>query len=128
MITAENLIRPITKKQDHRKRRSASLQPKLDQVYVRERLEYHSGSMYWKPCERKDKAWNSRHAGKKAGTKATPSKPATVRIDDRLVSVQRLVWIYHFGIPPTGRMVMNTGQFGDTRIENLRLVTNQANG
>lgn len=76
-------------------------------------------------------SWNSRFAGKVAGSKLTPSgKPIAilVRVNGVLVGAHRIVWEMHHGPIPNGMDIdhKNVNPF-DNRLANLRLATMSEN-
>lgn len=93
-----------------------------------------SGNLIWK--ERpisvwQDKTWNTRNAGKIAGS---ISNKGYVRIKfssiaNTKVSAHRIVWEMHYGriIDPLLQIDHINGDRADNRIENLRLISGQAN-
>ena len=117
MITAAN-IRP-----------SNGIIPKekdvvLTRDYLKLRMEYKDGELYWKRYKNNREGWNARNAGKRAGSYIEKTGRVTVVINRKHYSHHRLVWIYHNGTINTLDHVKRHSEDGERRdrIENLYLV------
>lgn len=97
---------------------------------LRERLSYdeNTGKFYWKyiePNRPTDYAYNSRFAGKEAGSvKKGKNRDGYVEIhvQSRMLKAHRLAWWWVYGEWPVGELDHINHKRGDNRISNLRLV------
>lgn len=118
-----------------------SAQNDLTAEYVRQRLDYDpaTGSFRWKSyagsAPRENKRWNTRYAGKQAGTvrsfsASSPLQYVQIKLRNFNYLAHRLAWLYVYGEWPEGELDHINGDSLDNRIANLRLATtsqNQAN-
>ena len=113
MITAENLIN-IPLMQD----------PKfhVTQEYLKERMIYKKGKMYWKTYKGNSEYWNGRYAGKQVGTYSPSRKNHGTLLKGHAYAVHRLVWIYHNGPISKADRVLHYKDSTDDSIENLYLI------
>lgn len=92
-----------------------------------------TGHLIWK--ERPDgfmgmksvKSWNTKHAGKSAGTFGKKNGIVTdisVRIFGKAYLAHRIIWHMHYGQPPKRRVIDHIdGDPTNNRLDNLRLAT-----
>lgn len=104
-----------------------------------------SGSLVWKErdfeatkntetkrgsAESKTKRWNSRYAGKIAGTKRASGSRfyITVEVNTKPMMAHRIIWMMNHGDIPEGFEVDHIDHDGtNNRLENLRLVDRSGN-
>jgi hypothetical protein len=100
-------------------------------------FEESTGNLIWKTRavsdfknEQASRRWNTRYAGKGAGSldKAKSSGYMRICIDSRSCQAHRLVWVLHHGAIPAGLQIdhLNNDR-SDNRLKNLRLATNLQN-
>ncbi len=110
--------------------------PDLTPERVRELLDYDpfTGILSWRErpirpgCERPDKGWNTRFAGKPAGR---PDKHGHIYIgiayrrlyETRNFPAHRLAWAHYYGEWPVCDLDHKNRNPADNRIDNLRLAT-----
>lgn len=89
--------------------------------YVRSRLDYdpETGIFAWKPSRIRSAAWNSRHAGKVAGSLAGNGY-RMIHIDDRLYYEHHLAWLVTYGALPSEQIDHRDRDRTNNRIANLR--------
>jgi len=87
-------------------------------------LDNDTGQIFWR--ERDNKSFNSRFAGKEAGT-VTVAGYRSVCLRKRLWFVHRVVWLLHYGENPNGEIDHIDGNKLNNRIQNLRCVTHAQN-
>lgn len=102
------------------------------------RYEPETGKLFWLPrseADFKDSrrgrkhdaiSWNSRFAGRVAGTVCSGGY-IKVSIFDRRYGAHRLAWMLHYGASPVGVIDHINGRTDDNRIANLRDVTQLEN-
>jgi AP2 domain. len=100
----------------------------LTAAYLRERLIYdpETGVFTWrrKDGPGKDNArWNSRYAGRQAGSIDSLDGYVRIRIDGRLYKAQRLAWLYHYGDWPPAVLDHRDRNRSNNAIANLRLAS-----
>jgi hypothetical protein len=100
----------------------------LNPNYLRSVLSYDSlnGEFIWKHREDRSAGWNSRWAGKVAGTVRTDGYVA-IQINKRLYQAHRLAWLFVYKKWPVDQVDHIDGDPGNNRIANLRQATNQEN-
>lgn len=93
-----------------------------------------SGNAYWKRRPEHhfpngwSSTWNTRYAGKKAGTPCA-HKYLKCAIDKSRYAIHRLMWYVHNGPIPNNLEIDHiNGNRQDNRLQNLRLATDQQNG
>ena len=92
----------------------------VSQEWVKMRMRYKDGILYWKRCTSNNAKWNEDHEGKAVGT-AVKGRGKSVMIEGKQYACHRLVWIYHHGdISPSThvRHLKYTYGYRD-RVENL---------
>jgi hypothetical protein len=91
----------------------------MNQEYLKERLDYNpeTGEFHWKQHESRNKIWNTRFAGERAGTLRNGHRQ--ILIDNVKYSATRLVWLYIYGYWPFGLMHHFNGNHDDNRLGNL---------
>ena len=114
----------------------------MDIVTLQEALEYlpESGKFFWKkrPLHHFKNAgcmqrWNSRYAGKEAGTTYTPTRSSDYKrvkivVGNRPVMAHQIAWVFARGHIPHGMFVDHIdGDATNNAINNLRLVTHSEN-
>lgn len=94
---------------------------------ISDRLAYNpeTGEFFWKPCAHRSRAWNSKMAGKRAGSSFKGYK--YVRIDGKKVFLHRAAIEIATGSPPAGVVDHINGDPGDNRIANLRVCSHSDN-
>lgn len=85
-----------------------------------------TGSFFWKHSELRTNRWNTRWAGKLAGT-AHSAGYWCISIDGVKHLAHRLAWLYHYGILPGNFIDHKNLNKRDNRIENLRLASSLEN-
>jgi hypothetical protein len=107
----------------------------LDAEYVRSRLDCDpvAGTMTWLPksilekeTRRANKIWNTRYAGKPAGT-ISHYGYVVIAIGGGIYGLHRLLWLHVHGEWPAKVMDHINGNRTDNRISNLRKVTRSQN-
>jgi hypothetical protein len=96
-------------------------------VYIRERLDYDPGTgvFVWRYCETMPRRWNTRWAGKVAGTDHNHGY-RQIMIGRHFA--HRLAWVIATGEWPQDQLDHVNGVRNDNRISNLRIVSNTENG
>lgn len=97
----------------------------ITQQLLKELLDYDpdTGLLVWK-ARPGNKAWNSRFAGKKAGS--NENRYSRIRIFDKNYLSHRVIWMHVFGEWPNEIDHVNGNGF-DNRIANLRDVSHKEN-
>lgn len=97
-------------------------------------FDYRDGQLYWRPrspvmagSEKESKRFNSRHAGRPAGSihRAKRSNTDYIRVvcNRKWIMAHRIIWEMHNGALPEGVEIDHINGTGtDNRIENLRAV------
>jgi hypothetical protein len=100
----------------------------LTAEYVRSILEYNpgTGELRWKWREDVGSRWNTRYAGKAAGSVRSDGY-LKITINDRRYLAHRLAWLYVHGEWPPDQIDHIDCDPGNNRIANLRLATRQEN-
>jgi hypothetical protein len=98
----------------------------MNQKYLKERLDYdpETGVFIWKPIsvnEPRHKAWNTKFAGKRAGT--VKNEHRQIQIDGEFYSATRLVWLFIYGYWPSGLIYHFDGDKDNNSLENLEQIT-----
>lgn len=96
---------------------------------VRAALDYDPvlGILRWKPNPARSKAWNTRRAGKAAGSVSKATLQVQVRLNDVLYLAHRLIWLMQTGTWPAEEIDHRNGNDSDNRWENLREATRNEN-
>lgn len=99
---------------------------------VREALDYNpeTGAFVWRRYQSaKSRRWNTRFAGKSAGSLQTfahgKKTYLVIRIDDVLYLAHRLAWVHVHGVWPDRTVDQEDGDGTHNWIGNLRLATQQ---
>lgn len=100
----------------------------LSAEYARARLSYcpMSGRLFWKRRDDARPQWNSRLAGKVAGTNIGNGYLG-IKIDGKRHLAHRLAWLIVTGEMPNNEMDHVNGDRADNRIGNLRIATRGQN-
>lgn len=95
---------------------------------VRDRLSYdaETGTLTWRSRAGTHARWNTRYAGRPAGT-VTDRGYIAISIDGRFYKAHRLAWYAHHGTLPAGFVDHVNGDKTDNRLANLRDVPHQTN-
>lgn len=73
----------------------------ITQEYVKSLFDYDEGGfLIWKPRPDKPKTWNTRFAGKVAGTFNKSDGYFRVKVDEKSYAVHRLIFLWHKGYLP----------------------------
>lgn len=88
---------------------------------------YDAGNLIWLPRPELGRSWNTKHAGKIAGT-VNPQGYRTILIDRRPYKAHRLIWAFFHKEWPAGPLDHINGNPSDNHISNLRSVTVAENG
>jgi hypothetical protein len=98
-----------------------------DADHLKSRIDYdpETGEMLWKPRAgiANSKSWNTRFAGKPAGTVATRGDGyqfRQIKIEGRMLLAARVAWKIMRGTDPRGRLYHVNGDPLDNRYLNLR--------
>lgn len=101
---------------------------------LKERLSYNkdTGEFFWRslPCSLENNQWNSKFAGKRAGSYTDNVEYAQIRLQNTLYLVHRLVWLFEKGTWPKGVIDHIDGNTRNNMIFNLRdvdRITNSRN-
>lgn len=103
--------------------------------YFNARLQYsaHTGKLYWREWTAAGKTWNTRYAGREAGTLdikvACGRRYPQIRIgiDGKLYLASRIAWLLYYGEWPRLTIDHRNGDRTNNRIRNLRDVTHHVN-
>ena len=92
---------------------------------LRQRLRYDpvAGKLYWRECDSNSRCWNSRWAGKEAGSRARGDGYSKVNVAFHQMKAHRVAWALYHGSWPDGEIDHINHQRTDNRIKNLRDVT-----
>jgi len=94
---------------------------------VKKLFGYDAGLLHWLERPTLGKSWNTKHAGKVAGS-ITHLGYRVILIDRRPYKAHRLVWAFFHGEWPDGYIDHINGDPSDNHISNLRVVSAQDNG
>jgi hypothetical protein len=106
---------------------------KLTSARLRELLHYcpATGIFLWRANHAYPKQWNSRFAGKQAGSLGEGRFSITISLDGKpfVYQASQLVWLYMTGDwPPTEQLDHRDGDPTNNKFKNLRPATPQQNG
>lgn len=116
--------------------RNPQVSPEITAEIAREFLAYNpeTGMMLWQVRARKwftsdaeHRSWNSKYAGRKAGTLKTDTGYRGVRIFGRRYPEHRLAWLMQTGAWPKTHLDHINHRRDDNRWKNLRPVTSSEN-
>jgi hypothetical protein len=98
-----------------------------DKEFLHQRFQYKDGFLYYKKYHPLNV--NPEYpAGRSIHTYADKGCYYRISIDDGRYYAHRLIWIYHFGNIPKGYEIDHiSGDPGNNKIDNLRIVTRQDN-
>lgn len=101
-----------------------NIRSNLDSEYVRSVLDYNpdTGVLSWKPRKtetRTGKTWNSRYAGKEAGTIQGSGHRNLCLLGEKWLA-HRIAWLHYYGEWPSGIVDHINQDPADNRIANLR--------
>jgi hypothetical protein len=100
----------------------------ITQSFLKEVLDYDpdTGVFHWRHREDVPREWNTRHAGKVAGT-VLPTGYRSIIINNEPYLGHRLAWFYMAGEWPPHQVDHINRIRGDDRFANLRLATSSEN-
>ena len=100
--------------------------PSID--YLRQRLRYEpeTGKLYWRRCATVSTRWNTRHAGKEAGS-INRYGYRIVFLEGAAIRAHRIVWSMTHGAWPDQDIDHVDHDRANNRIENLRVVSRKDN-
>jgi len=107
----------------------ADLNHSISVEYAREILDYNpeTGEFRWKVRDNVPSNWNSKYAGKLAGSMSTQGY-IKIGIDCKHFRAHRLAWLLFYEYWPTGQLDHRDNNRANNRINNLRLATSNENG
>jgi hypothetical protein len=110
----------------------ARLDDPLTADQLRTLLDYHPklGLFFWRPREplrQYDRTWNTRYAGKQAGTPTVPRGYVQILVNTRLYLAHRLAYLWMNGAWPTDEIDHRDGDPANNRWDNLREATSSQN-
>ena len=108
----------------------------LNQKYIQSRFDYCAvaGHLTWLPVPvarlHEHGRWNTRYAGKVAGTIRRADGYRVVSIDGKIYLIHRIIWLHVHGelLIPDQQIDHINGDPLDNRLVNLRVVNRQENG
>lgn len=97
-------------------------------AYLRQRLSYDAdtGELRWRDCPAAGERWNSRWAGRIAGS-VKPDGYTAVCVNYRMMRAHRVVWAMHHGFWPELDIDHINHDRSDNRIANMREVSRRRN-
>jgi hypothetical protein len=97
---------------------------KITPQYLKQRLRYEpeTGNLIWLHSDEKGANWNSRCAGKVAGT-INDRGYRKISINGKDMAAHRIAFAIYYGLLPENEIDHINGDKDDNRIENLRAVT-----
>jgi len=98
----------------------------LEPGSLRHLLRYDDGNLVWLKRADMYRSWNTKHAGKVAGT-SDRAGYRTIQIHGKPYKAHRVVWAIMNGSWPDGHIDHIDGNPSNNRIENLRVVTRREN-
>jgi len=100
--------------------------PPID--YLRQVLDYkaETGELFWKERQTSSNSWNSRFAGKKAGSIHIKGY-ISLAINGRAYLAHRIIWAIFYGKEPEGQIDHTDMDMQNNRIDNLREATASQN-
>lgn len=101
----------------------------LTAEFVRSVLDYdaETGVLRWRHNPKRLPRWNTKHAGKAAGSRSKSHGYIEIRIEGSLYRGHRLAWLHHYGEWPPEIIDHENNDGADNRIANLRAATYQQN-
>lgn len=95
--------------------------------YLKTRLHYDpkSGRFRWLFCPDREKRWNTRYAGRTAGTVDKLYGYVLITLDGKTYRAHRLAWLYMTGEWPPGEVDHRNRKRDENWWDNLRLATSQ---
>jgi len=94
---------------------------------LRHLFRYDDGDLVWLKRADLPRSWNTKHAGKIAGT-SDPLGYRIILIHRKPYKAHRVIWAIINGAWPHGHIDHIDGNPSNNRIENLRVVTSRENG
>lgn len=92
-------------------------------AFVREALDYDpaTGILTWRERPNGPRKWNTRYAGKEAGTLNAASGYRTISFKHAApIAAHRIAWLHFYGAWPKNALDHRNGTRDDNRIDNLR--------
>jgi hypothetical protein len=101
----------------------------FDAKYLRSILDYdpETGIFRWKHRPEKPLDWNTKYAGRVAGTRNAKGY-IQIAVDRRIIGASRLAWLHVVGSWPQHEIDHINGRQRDNRFVNLREATRTQNG
>jgi hypothetical protein len=96
---------------------------------LRELLDYdaETGVFTWRRRADRSSSWNSRYAGKAAGSRKNPGGYILIRVGGYAYLAHRLAWLHTTGAWPVGQLDHADGNPSNSALANLREATTVEN-
>ena len=107
----------------------ANLNHSISAEYARKILDYNpeTGEFRWKARDNVPSNWNSKYAGKLAGSMSTQGY-IKIGVNYQHILAHRLAWLIVYGEWPSRQLDHRDNNRANNRLNNLRLATNKENG